>query len=336
MFSKYEIRKISGEDVLYLFLNHSFEFSQEFDRDLEFYSNHFIQLNQIPFQGNKIYYVVDGKVVKKADYHHPYYYDPEHFLVHLQLDDQSMIEVTLKDYLTSILFFYYSPDLGCETLKCICILFNTYAYKRMEEDGYLNADDVFAYYKPHQEYQSQYQNYSELMNLFSTIIHDTACLFIAYQKNYILPFIHYCNSGKTLSNIKYPYLSSVKSLWDLTCSSYLNIQDYDYSSLSDLLKVPLDSTAKIQVLDHGQSIKFRYKTYSIKELKEILHLNSNDISVIVNRDCMRFVTKGIGNSLGLSIYGASCIELNGGNAYTILNYYYPKCVIYKNIKELSI
>ena len=335
MFSKYEIRNVSGEDVLYLYLNQHYEFSQEFDQDLNLYSSQFIQMNQIPFQGNKIYYVVDGIVVKKADYHHPYYYDPDHFLIHLQLEDQSMVEIPLRDYLTSILFSYYSPELGSETLKCICILFNTYAYKKMEEDGFILADNSFAYYISYQEYQSKYPNYSDILNQLSSIIQSVSCIFIAYQKHYILPFIHYCNGGKTYSNIKYPYLSSVSSLWDLSSPTYLNIQDYSYSSLSDLLKIPIDSTAKIQIQNDGHSIKFRYKTYTIKELKEILHLKSNDISMIVNRDGIRFITKGVGNALGLSIFGASCIEQNGGDAYTILNYYFPKCAIYKNIKELS-
>ena len=107
MISKYEIRNVLGEEILYLYLNHSYEFSNEFDQDLALYSGQFIQVNQIPFQGNKIYYVVDGMVVKKAEYKHPYYYDPEHYLVNLKLEDQSMIEMPLKDYLTSILFSYY-------------------------------------------------------------------------------------------------------------------------------------------------------------------------------------------------------------------------------------
>ncbi len=335
MISKYEIRDVLGEEILYLYLNHSYEFSQEFDQDLALYSDQYIQINRIPFYGHKIYYIVDGIVVKKAEYNHPYYYDPDHFFINLRLEDNSMIELSLKDYLTSILFSYYQEDMGDEVLQSICILFNTYAYKKMEEDGFLLANDSFAYYIPFEEYQSQFTNYSEIVQKILSIIQRSSCMFLAYQKNYILPFIHHCNGGKTLANIKYPYLSSVKSLWDLSSPHYIQILDYDYQTISDLLHIKIDSSSPIQVLNHDNSIKIKHKTFTIREIKELLHLQSNNISLIMNKNDLRIITKGIGNALGLSLYGASCIEQNGGNAYTILNYYFPKCTIYKNIKELS-
>ena len=335
MISKYEIRDVLGEEILYLYLSHSYEFSSEFDQDLALYSNQYIQINQIPFHGNKIYYVVDGVIVKKAEYKHPYYYDPDHYLLHLKLEDQSMIEMTLREYLTSILFAYYQDDLGDEVLRSICILFNTYVFKKMDEEGFVLADNPFAYYIPVSEYQTKYTNYSSILNRISSIIQASSCLFLAYQKKYILPFIHYCNGGKTVSNAKYPYLSSVKSLWDLASPDYLHIIDYDYHTLSNLFHISLDASSPITVQNNGSSIKMKYKTFSIREMKEILHLKANDISNIVNKNGLRFITKGVGNALGLSIYGASCIENNGGNTYTILNYYFPKCTIYKNIKELS-
>ena len=333
MFTKYEIRNVLGEDILYLFFNQHYEFSNEFDSDLSLYSEQFIQMNHIPFHGHKIYYVVDGVVVKKSNYKHPFFYDPDHFILHIQLEDQSMIEVLLKEYLLSILFSYYRPELGDEVFKSICILFNTYAYKKMDEDGFINND--FHSYIPSSDYQKQYNHYYDLVRRFSSIIDSVSCLFLAYDKEYILPFIHYCNGGKTVVNKKYPYLSSVKSLWDLASPDYLDIEDYDYETLSNLFQVKLESTSSVRVINQGHAIKMKYKTFSIHEIKDLLHLRSNDISIIINQDGLRFITKGIGNALGLSIYGSSCIEKNGGNVYSILNYYYPKCTIYKNIKELS-
>ena len=335
MFVKYEIRNVLGEDILYLFFSQHYEFSEEFDRDLSLYSEQYIQMNHIPFHGNKIYYVIDGMVVKKANYKHPFFYDPDHYMVHLQLEDQSMIEIPLREYLLSILLSYYRQELGDEVYKSIGILFNTYAYKKMDEDGFILANNDFAYYIPSQKYMDQYPRYHDLVRRFASIIDSISCLFLAYEKEYILPFIHYCNGGKTVANTKYPYLSSVTSLWDLASPEYLDIEDYDFSTLSDIFHVKLESTSMVKVVNQGHLVKMKYKSYSIPEIKELLHLKSNDISIIINQDGMRFITKGIGNALGLSIYGSSCIEKNGGNVYSILNYYFPKCTIYKNIKELS-
>ena len=173
------------------------------------------------------------------------------------------------------------------------------------------------------------------MKRIHQIIEDCSCLFLSYHKDYILPFIHYSNSGKTLSYIKYPYLTSVKSLWDMASPNYLSVVDFDYSTLSKLFGVPLKSNSTVHILNHGYSIKFSDKTFSILEVKNILNLKSNDITIIVNRDGLRFITKGNGNGLGLSIYGASCMEMNGSNYISILNYYFPKCSLFKNIKELS-
>ena len=341
MFLKYEIKNVNGEEVLYLYTSYQYEFANDFlsstDDALKLYSNNFIQTNKIPFHGNKIYYVVDGYVVKKVDLplNKRYFYGADSYYVNVQLEDNSLTEMSLKEYLTSILFSYYSQDLGDEVLKCICILFNTYAYKMMNEDGFIQANNSFGYYIYSKEYEKKYKNYSAIVKRIHSIIDSVDCIFLSYEKQYILPFIHYSNNGKTLSHIKYPYLSSVKSLWDLAAPNYLNIKDYDYSTLSQLFKVKLDSSSMIQVINNGYSLKMRYKTYSIREIKEILGLGSNDISIIINRNGIRFITRGRGNSLGLSLYGASCIEENGGNAIDILKYYFPKCILYKNIKELS-
>ena len=89
------------------------------------------------------------------------------------------------------------------------------------------------------------------------------------------------------------------------------------------------------IIVKSNSIIIDNKSFSINEIKDILSLNSCFIYIIQNKDYIRFITKGVGNSLGLSIYGAINIENNGGNYLNILNYYFPKINIYKYIKELS-
>jgi len=341
MFTKYEIRKVNGEDILYLYLSYSYDFSnelnEEHDDDLKILSRNFLNKNNIPYHGNKVYFVLDGMVVKKVNLpdNHEYFFSPDNYMINVELEDHSHCEISLKEYLLSVLFSYYNKDYNYELYKAICVLFNTYVYRMMSEDGFILAENKFLPYKPLNEYKEM-DNYDPIEKMFRRAIEEVSCLFMSYNMEYILPFIHYSNNGETIAHPKYPYLSSVKSLWDITSPTYLNIKNYSFNEISELFKVKVDSSTDIRLLNHGHTIKIKHRVLSIREVKELLGLNSCDISIIVNKDSLTFITKGIGNGLGLSLYGANSLAKNGADYQQILYYYFPKCRLYKNIKELSL
>ena len=340
MFYKYEIRKINGEECLYLYISLDYEFSKEFNDNskLNLLSKNYIRTSNINFKGKKIYYVINGIVVKKLDLNSNKYvlndsYNPDCFLINLKLDDDSLCEISLRDYLTSILFSYYDESIGDEVLKAICILFNTYSYMMMRDDGYILEKNDFANYINFKEYKLNYSDYTDILKRIDNIINSVSCMYLSYDNSYILPFIHFCNIGRTITNSNYPYLSSVKSYWDMASSNYIKVNDFTYEIISNLLNTDINNKTTISI--NNNIVSINSKKYSINEIKNILKLNSNYIYIIQNKDYIRFITKGIGNSLGLSIYGSVTIENNGGDYINILNYYFPKAVIYKHIKELS-
>lgn len=344
MFYKYEIKNVNGVPELYLYLTLKYEFSNELnfteDNKLRIMTYDFIKNNNINFYGNTINLVVDGVIVKRFNVNNQDYicsekYSPDNFLVNIKLEDNSLCEISLREYLLSVILSKYSNELGDEVLKCLCILYNTFCFKMMREDNYINSNNPFALFIPLSEYKDKYKNYEAVIKRLNNIIDECRGIFISYNNEYILPFIHYCNSGKTISNIKYAYLSSVKSLWDLSSPSYLSISDYNYEDVNEKLGIDINGNVKIRVSNNGRMVHIGGKSFSIFELKNTFNLDSNDISIIVNKDNIRFITKGLGNGLGLSIYGSCCIEYNGGNYYNILNYYFPKCKLNKYIKELS-
>ena len=69
-------------------------------------------------------------------------------------------------------------------------------------------------------------------------------------------------------------------------------------------------------------------------IKFLLHLASCEFYIIVNHDNIEFLVRGTGDALGLSLFGAQCMEENGAKYYQILKYYFPKCKLYQYIKEL--
>lgn len=342
MFYKYTTNNINGVEVLYLYLSFKYEFSNEFlnDDKLLLLSRNYIISNNINFKGKTIYYVVDGIVVKRLDITRDEsiisdYFSPDNYLINIMLDDNSVCEITLREYLLSILFDFYNSEFPIEVYKCICILYNTYVYKQMNEDNYIKCNSIFNDYKYYKEYRDIYNNYYSLINSFNEIINSVSCMYMQYNNNYILPFIHYCNSGRTRTNKKYPYLTSVKSIWDITSSNYINVVKYSYEDINKLFKISINNKSKIYISNNGTIINMDNYKISISEFKNILKLNSNDISIIVNNNYIEVITKGIGNSYGLSLFGASCIAKNGGTYYNILNYYFPKVKLYKYIKKLS-
>ena len=344
MFYKYEIKNNGTEDILYLYVTFKYEFSNELnfneDKKLCSISKKFITDNNINYKGNKVYLVADGFVVKKIDlnsnsnYSLNSNYMPDNFLINIKLDDGSLCEITLREYLLSILLSKYNNEFDDEVFKAICILFNTYAYKMMSENKYINSLNSFALYMPSNDYRSNYIDFDVIKSKLNLIIDEVKCIFLSYDDKYILPFIHISNSGKTISNRNYPFLSSVKSLWDMTSKNYINVLTFKYDELNKLLGINIDYNTKISFCNNN-SIKFNDNVFSIEELRNKLNLVSNHIYIIINSYNIEFICIGIGNSLGLSLFGSNEIAKNGGKYFNILNYYFPKTKIYRYIKELS-
>lgn len=339
MFYKYEIKN----NELYLYLTMNYEFSNELnynsDSNLNKITLDFINTNNIEFNGHVINYVVDNIVVKKVNLlksspiNNPLY-SCDNFMVNVKLDDNSLCELSLKDYLLSILFEKYNVNYNVELLKCICILYNTYAYRCMSNDKVIIGSNYFSLYKPLKYYKDIYSNYDELTNYFYSIIKEVDCIFMSYNNQFILPFIHYSNSGKTLSNPKYPYLSSVSSIWDILSKDFITVKEYTYSKFNDLLNINISNKSSFTFINQNNTKKLKIdnKIFSLEELKNLLNLNSCEFNFIINKDIIKVITKGQGNFLGLSLYGGNEIAKNGSKYTSILKYYFPKTKLLRYIK----
>ena len=356
MFYKYEIKNNGVHDILYLYLSMSFEFSRELvlnssDDDLCRRTKNFIRNNNIDYNGNKVYLVIDGIVVKTLDIalesnpieilKESLYYSNEHFLVNLKLQDDSIIELPLKEYLLGVLASNTMIGLDIEVIKAVCILYRTYAFYMMNKNKFIDTMNSFALYKPISYFKLVWTTgYDDILNLLNKAIKETDCLFVTYDNNYILPFIHYSNTGRTFYNREYDYLSSVKSLWDLESPYYVNVKTYNYEELSNLLGFDVSPKSKFIIMDvdsrdYVKKLSIDNKIFSGEEFKNIFGLKSMNINIIVNNDELKIISKGYGNGYGLSLYGANEMATNGCSFANILKYYFPKISINKYIKELS-
>ena len=133
MFYKYEIQHHVTEDILYLYLSMKYEFGNDFslenEKDLKRRTKNFIASNMIPFHGNKVYLVVDGKIVKSLDLKdmketisvHPQF-SVDSYSVNIRLEDSSLCEIILREYLESVLLSKYQENIPDEVYKAIIIL----------------------------------------------------------------------------------------------------------------------------------------------------------------------------------------------------------------------
>ena len=159
-----------------------------------------------------------------------------------------------------------------------------------------------------------------------------------YNHYYILPFVHFCNYGKTLVDDKYNYLSSVSSSWDMASPYYVNIKDYSYAELGRLLKSNISENSDIMAIEVDSNgfinkLQIDKAIFIGKDIVKLLNLKSRAINIIVNKDYVRFICRGFGYFLGLSIFGANEIAKNGGDYANILKYYFPKVTLNRYIKE---
>lgn len=356
MFYKYEIKNNGEENILYLYLSMAYEFSRELvlnsdDDELTRRTRNFIKSNNLEYKGRKVYLVIDGIVVKTLDIKsnsspieilkESLYYSNEHFLVTIRLSDDSLIEMPLKEYLLGVLATNFFPDLDIEVIKAVSILYRTYAFYKMSTEKEISAYNDFAIYKPISYYKLVWTNaYENNLKLLEEAIKDTDCLFMTYNNKYVLPFIHFSNTGTTFSHKSYPYLSAVKSVWDIASPYYIEIKDFSYENIARILGVSIDSINSIKILDvdnrnYVKKLSISNKVFTGEEFRKLLDLKSMNINIIFNKKGIRIISKGFGNGYGLSIFGADELAKNGCDFANILNYYFPKTRINKYIKELS-
>ncbi len=341
MFYKYEIRNNGKEDILYLYLNMKEEFSKELTRnssntELSRRTKNFIRNNHINFNGKKVYLIVDGIVVKTLDLSiipevieikSSKNFLDDVYLVNIKYEDNSFIEITLKEYLLSVLANFLSFNIEKGVVKVLSILFRSYAFKMMEEKKYIDANSYFGVFNQIENYRDIWKNYEENYKYLEDNIKATELSFVSYKGEFILPFVHYCNNGFTCSNSSFPYLKKVNSLWDLACPNYIESKKFTYKELEELLGISFDGNIKFDIIEKENNfikkVKINGKSFTGEELIKLLNLKSLDITFIFSNKYLETITKGWGHFLGLSIYGSNRLAKNNLNYISILNYYFP-------------
>ena len=144
---------------------------------------------------------------------------------------------------------------------------------------------------------------------------------------------HSTNNGRTESSLDvfgnyYPYLISVTSDYDKSASSYLREINIDFNTISNKLGINFNNSTIIEILEYTdggniKTINIGDKTYTGRQVRELLGLRSADFDIKINDGSASFITRGFGHGVGMSQYGANGMANAGYNYKDILSHYYP-------------
>lgn len=357
MFYKYMAVDNQGKKVLYLYLNNTEEFSEEFmnrkNHLLSFYRRvyNYIQNEHIPFEGDQICIVMNGVIIDTISLS-DYDSQTDKLVELLEVDrgvSQKFIDLNhssgiverlkVDEYIFGIISNEMPAIFNEEALKAQAVVARTYVVKRLSNhlpikdysNAYIYRDKNYL----KEIWGSQYETYTRKIR---NAIQDTKNEVIKFDGDYIDAYYHLSSNGKTedsanVLKFSYPYLKSVSSKWDID-SNNVGYRIVPNEYLSELLKVPIHENTEVELLmrtigHRVKYIRFGDKVFDGLLLARRLGLDSNDFSISIGKNATTFTTKGHGHGLGLSKYGAEGMAKAGYNYHQILNHYYPNTYIEK-------
>lgn len=322
MLESYKIAKSGNEEILYLYLNVDYEFGEDLEEDdLEKKARNYLVTHDINFNGNKIVFIVNGISTKMItiDNNKTHLND---YLITLNTKEK----MTLKEILLSLLFSNINISLREETLKALTVLYRGEIIYNLNSN-YLDINKLSLSYHNYNYYKVTYpETYKSKFEIFNKVIDKTDGEYLINNGKPIKCFTHLVSNGYTEEDKSIPYTVKKESLWDLAYPNYLQRKNFSIKEFKERLNLKSDNfNIKITSISNSNRIKeldLGERKIDARSLAVYLDLPSTDITIIIKKDYLTFITRGIGSGLGLSIIGADNLSELGYNYKQILNYYF--------------
>lgn len=322
MLESYKIAKSGNEEILYLYLNVDYEFGEDLEEDdLEKKARNYLVTHDIKFNGNKIVFIVNGISTKMITIENNKTYLND-YLITLNTKEK----MTLKEILLSLLFSNINISLREETLKALTVLYRGEIIYNLNSN-YLDINKLSLSYHNYNYYKVTYpETYKSKFEIFNKVIDKTDGEYLINNGKPIKCFTHLVSNGYTEEDKSIPYTVKKESLWDLAYPNYLQRKNFSIKEFKERLNLKSDNfNIKITSISNSNRIKeldLGERKIDARSLAVYLDLPSTDITIIIKKDYLTFITRGIGSGLGLSIIGADNLSELGYNYKQILNYYF--------------
>lgn len=322
MLESYKIAKSGNEEILYLYLNVDYEFGEDLEEDdLEKKARNYLVTHDIKFNGNKIVFIVNGISTKMITIENNKTYLND-YLITLNTKEK----MTLKEILLSLLFSNINISLREETLKALTVLYRGEIIYNLNSN-YLDINKLSLSYHNYNYYKVTYpETYKSKFEIFNKVIDKTDGEYLINNGKPIKCFTHLVSNGYTEEDKSIPYTVKKESLWDLAYPNYLQRKNFSIKEFKERLNLKSDNfNIKITSISNSNRIKeldLGERKIDARSLAVYLDLPSTDITIIIKKDYLTFITRGIGSGLGLSIIGTDNLSELGYNYKQILNYYF--------------
>lgn len=322
MLESYKIAKSGNEEILYLYLNVDYEFGEDLEEDdLEKKARNYLVTHDINFNGNKIVFIVNGISTKIITIENNKTY-LNNYLITLNTKEK----MTLKEILLSLLFSNINISLREETLKALTVLYRGEIIYNLNSN-FLDINKLSLSYHNYNYYKVTYpETYKSKFEIFNKVIDKTDGEYLINNGKPIKCFTHLVSNGYTEEDKSIPYTVKKESLWDLAYPNYLQRKNFSIKEFKERLNLKSDNfNIKITSISNSNRIKeldLGERKIDARSLAVYLDLPSTDITIIIKKDYLTFITRGIGSGLGLSIIGADNLSELGYNYKQILNYYF--------------
>lgn len=251
-------------------------------------------------------------------------------------------ELPLESYVVGVVASEMPAMFELEALKAQALAARTYIVNQMMADekiglpeGAMVTDtELHQVYKSNEELKKIWgKDYQWKIEKITEAVKQTSGQILTYEGKPITAQFFSTSNGYTENSEAYwsnafPYLTSVESPWDKQSPKFFDKKIFTVHQFEQLLGVKISNSKDI-----GQIIKrtpgkrvakvmINGKTFTGREIREKLQLQSADFQWSRKENNIIVETKGYGHGVGMSQYGANGMALEGKTYDQIVKYYY--------------
>ena len=254
-------------------------------------------------------------------------------MVTIHRSNGTVIEKELEEYIVGVVAAEMPASFNIEALKAQSVIARTYTLRKLSRGEVLTDSVNTQSYIDEAEMKTKWgSDYSKYYNKIKSAVNDTKGQYLTYNGEYIDAVYHSTSNGKTEDAVNVwgnniPYLKNVDSSWDKSASSYLKINNKEFSTVMNILGINIDENTEISILSRNKSgrvseVKIGDSIYSGIELRNKLGLRSTDFDITVENGNFTIITRGYGHGVGMSQYGANGMANAGYGYKDIIKHYY--------------
>lgn len=270
--------------------------------------------------------------------------DAEAFSLPILMEDGSVQQMELDEYLTCVVLAEMPATFETEALKAQAVVARTYALKHYASSAKHDNCAVCTDSACCQAYREPYDfldsgGTQEQLEKVKNAVLDTQGQVLTYDGELIDATYFSCSGGRTEDALAVwgtdvPYLQAVDSPGEEAATHYIDTVCFSSSEFAAMLGAELEGNCstwlgKVTYTDGGgvDTILIGGDTYSGTEVRRLLGLRSTAFVMTAVGNTITVTTKGFGHRVGMSQYGADAMAMGGSTYKEILTYYYQGTAI---------